>query len=157
MVSRSRLRHKGQTAVELLFVVAILITGIVYLVSSAVDVNNGVSVVYAFRTAGSDVCTYLNTGVVVNDSTHAPLNNIVELWNYTPVECRFVDLTVVQVNDTLDVSMVYSYPDSATKPAFIGNVTDFLRLKLSSVPGFRLAGNKLYYGEMGINLTVVVR
>ncbi|WP_460129081.1 hypothetical protein [Thermococcus prieurii] len=157
MVLRSRSQRRGQTAVELLFITAIILTGIVYIVPSVVHTNKTVSTTDAFRTVGSDVCTYLNTGVIVNDSTHAPLNNIVELWNYTPVGCRLVGLSVVPVNGTLNVSIVYSYPDPVTKSAFVGNVTDFLKLRLSSIQGFRLVGDNLYYGGMKVNLTVVVR
>jgi len=157
MVLRSRSRRRGQTAVELLFILAIILTGVVYILPSAVHTNRSVAATDAFRTAGSDVCAYLNTGVVVNDSIHAPLNKLVVLWNYTPIGCRLVGLSVVPVNGTLNVSIVYSYPDPGTKPAFVGNVTEFLKLRLSSIRGFRLAGGKLYYGGTRVNLTVVVR
>ncbi len=156
MVWKSSSKRRGQTAIELLFITAIILTGIVYILPSVVYSNQAVSLSDAFRTAGSDVCSYLNTGVVINDSLHAPLNNLVELWNYTHLGCRFVGLSV-ETNSSVNATLVFEYPGGAFPNAFEGNVTLYLKLRLSRISGFKLVGENLYYGEKPVNITVVVR
>jgi competence protein ComGC len=156
MVFKSSSKRRGQTAIELLFITAIILVGVVYILPSVAYSNEAVSLSDAFRTAGSDVCSYLNTAVIVNDSLHSPLNDLVDLWNYTPVGCRLVSLSV-ETGSSISATLVFEYPSGKFSDAFAGNVTLYLKLRLSNVSGFRLVGENLYYGEKPVNVTVVVR
>jgi len=145
-----RSRSRGQTAIEALFIAAIILVGIAYLVPTFSEANSSVTLTKALRDAGSGACSYLNTAVLVNDSLYRPLNELIALNNYTPLNCRFIG---VSLNGSATVAFQYTGPEGP----FTGNVSLYIKLRLARLPGFELIGERLYHNGREVNVTVVVR
>ncbi|NJE30388.1 hypothetical protein E3E38_04890 [Thermococcus sp. 18S1] len=110
-MSRSRHHRKGQVAVEVLFITAIILTGILIIVPAYLDENREISTVTYVKTSASHACTYLNAGVIVNtkDGIYDPLNSIITASDYTYTAFRVTSITTSKAGNTMTVKVTISY------------------------------------------------
>ncbi|WP_456367778.1 hypothetical protein [Thermococcus sp.] len=155
-------RGKGQTAVEVLLIMAVLLTGLALIVAPYQESNSKVTALAAVRSVSSDIATYLNLGVMKENSPELrPLNAIIrdhgdyvvnnfvfdgvkvqsEGRNYLKILVKF--RTVGPANSTLDSLLVDAIGKSLDRT-------------LDDMDGFVREGNAFYYGSLRITLNVTV-
>ncbi len=155
-------RGKGQTAVEVLLIMAVLLTGLALIVAPYQESNSKVTALAAVRSVSSDIATYLNLGVIKENSPELrPLNAIIrdhgdyvvnnfvfdgvkvqsEGRNYLKILVKF--RTVGPANSTLDSLLVDAIGKSLDRT-------------LDDMDGFVRKGNAFYYGSLRITLNVTV-
>jgi len=155
-------RGKGQTAVEVLLIMAVLLTGLALIVAPYQESNSKVTALAAVRSVSSDIATYLNLGVIKENSPELrPLNAIIrdhgdyvvnnfvfdgvkvqsEGRNYLKILVKF--RTVGPANSTLDSLLVDAIGKSLDRT-------------LDDMDGFVREGNAFYYGSLRITLNVTV-
>ena len=155
-------RGKGQTAVEVLLIMAVLLTGLALIVAPYQESNSKVTALAAVKSVSSDIATYLNLGVIKENSPElSPLNAIIrdhgdyvvnnfvfdgvkvqsEGRNYLKILVKF--RTVGPANSTLDSLLVDAIGKSLDRT-------------LDDMDGFVREGNAFYYGSLRITLNVTV-
>lgn len=146
---------RGQTAIEMMLIFGIMLAGLVVVLSSVSSTSSGTTLAYAARTSGSYACSYLQNGVVVNDTVYDPLNRLIEDNNYSPVQCRLLSVRVVESTSGYEVTLTFEYsgPDAGT---FKTGVEEFVVLKMARYSGFELSDGVLLYRGSPVRVKVVV-
>ena len=158
---RSRKVRRGQTAVEMMLVTMIVLTGIIVAAPLYVDNSFDSTLLYAVRNAASQASAYVSTGVVVNDSKYSPLNELIrDYTGYRSVILKFVGVKMLSKNDT-DASVLvrfeYALPlDSTSESVFEAKLGEFMALYLNGTSEFRLSDGNLYYKGKRVDLSVEV-
>lgn len=150
---KSYSRSKGQTALEMLLLLGVILTGLVVVISSSLPTQEGVTLSFEVRNAASDACTYLQMAVVVNDSIYAPLNNIIKSFNYTPIQCRLSSYSTDLSDDSVNIFVVFAYEGPNNNSVQLA-LERYLFLKLSTYRGFSVVNGSLYYGGKPVELEV---
>ena len=146
---------RGQTAIEMLFILGIMLTGLVVVISSVPSTSQNTILVYAMRNAASDVCSYLSTGVLVNDTIHDPLNDLIVRANYSPIKCSFLGLKVEKSEIGYKVVLKFSYSGPLGK-TFTSDVERFVTLKASKYSGFSVSNGTLLFDGSPVQIEVVI-
>lgn len=99
-------RRRAQTALETLFILGIILTGIFLIVPPYLDSSEETSIVVQVRNAASDACAYLNTGVKVEDWLHEPLNEILEASIYSSSNFVLEGISTTQSGNIITVNVI---------------------------------------------------
>ena len=147
---------RGQTAIEMLLILGIMLAGLAVVIASVPSSSSDTTLVYAMRNVGADVCSYLQTGVVVNDTLHAPLNDLIARSNYSSVPCRFLGVSFVKSTSGYNVTLTFDY-SGPLGTAFASDVGQFVVLKASQYDGFGLSNGTLLFHGSPVRVEVVVK
>jgi uncharacterized protein (UPF0333 family) len=153
----SSLRVKrAQTALEVLFIAAVIVAGAALIVSPYLDQNTDAMVVAQVRSAADDACAYLNAGVVIQDSKHAPLNPLITNANYSSIGCMMRGIGVTSSNETdITIKVELEYTRGAIQNSTVANaVSSFITTELESRSGFHSVGGSLMYGTKSVRIVV---
>ncbi|USH00490.1 hypothetical protein K1720_03255 [Thermococcus argininiproducens] len=152
-------RSKGQTAIEMIFILGILFIGLIMIVPSYTDNNTNIMIVSYVRSSLSKAIDYLNTGVMTDDepykSTLNPLlsqiteNPHLSIKNFTSEE------SISEVNITILISTPYLSIQNLNA-SIVSNLTEFLEKDL--VENYRFTNNTgiLRYGGKRVNIEIDV-
>ncbi|MBP1911752.1 hypothetical protein [Thermococcus stetteri] len=157
--------RRAQVAIESLFVLAIVLTGVAVVVGPYLSSSEAVSADVYVKNAASDACAYLNMGVLLSDSLHQPLNEILQLSNYSP-GTFMVEGISSEGEKTLTVTVVMSHKGSLQ--FWYGNGKSqedlenafkeyILRYITTSNPHIPREGDELVFGETRVKINVYVR
>ncbi|NJD98960.1 hypothetical protein E3E26_04045 [Thermococcus sp. LS1] len=151
-------RRRAQTAIETLFIVAIILTGILIIVPPYLNENRDTSLVVYVRNSASSACAYINTGVMINEAGYAPLNEIIKADNYTYHTFQLTSISMNELDSKIQVNIIITYSGSAVPEATLeANIKQYIVNDLASNTNVQLSGGKLYFGgeEVEINVDVV--
>lgn len=134
----------------------IIFTALTIIVPAYLNGNTDTTLLVHVKNAAGNACSYLNTGVVVEDSVHAPLNGIIGDSNYSSLWCRVRGVSIVSSNKTqVSVKVVVVYRSGVTPPSELGDaVGSFVVGALKSRSGFSESNGVLWYGEKAVTITV---
>jgi|GEM_PF-1768088 len=156
----SKSRRRAQTALEVMFILAIILTAVaivvpVYSRSSSM----GTMDVY-LRDAASSACDYLNEGVMINDTLHEPLNGVLVITNYSygffSLEGIRVDEYGSDVDVTVNISSKISLSD-AQRTFVESQIKEYMLRYIAGHSNIRREGDYLYFGGKRFSITVNVR
>jgi len=160
-MSRLRGNHKGQVAIEMLFVLAVILTGIVLVVPVYLQGSGDSLMLVAVRDASAHAAAYIETGVVIDSPVYRGLNIIIANYTaYRSVGFKFVGVTI-QSEDDVGVRVLVKFShdlgeNSTRDEAIAENIGKFLKAYLSDVNGFMLDGEHLYYRNKLVVFNVTV-
>ena len=149
------LGRRGQTALELMFIFAIIMAGLVVVVNAYVPASSTVSLTYYVRGAASDACSFLATGTVVNETRYSALNTIIISANYSSVGCRVLGVSVEKSTSQWNVTIKMDVAVPLSGSVFKVAVRDYLVNSLSHVNGFSLRGGEIYYKNVPVRINIV--
>ena len=160
MLGSARIR-KGQTAIEMLFIVGIILTGIVVIVPLYVHESGDSVMITVVRDAAAQAAVYIETGVVTNKPGYEKLNEIIQNYTeYRSVEFRFVGLGVTSESDrniTIAVKFIHGLSQNTSRDSRIArDIGEFFKEYLKDVKGFQLEEGHLYYRGRLIEFNVTV-
>jgi len=147
---------RGQTAIEMMLIFGIMLAGLVVVLSSVPSTTGETTLAYAIRNAGSDACSYLGNGVLINDTLHAPLNDILKRANLSPVPCSLSGIRLVKSDSGYNVTVTFDY-SGPLADAFASDVRDFIVLKASEYEGFGVSNGTLVFRGLPVRVEVVVK
>ncbi|MCD6373069.1 MAG: hypothetical protein J7L37_05935 [Thermococcus sp.] len=155
-----RSRRRAQTALEVLFILAIILAGVVVITSSYTKSSTVTTMDVYVRDAASSACDYLNEGVVILDDLHEPLNGVFVYTNYSYAFLSFERLKTVEagseVSITVNISSVKVFPE--TERVFMeSSIKEYILRYISSRPNVRRDGDYLYFGGKKFTIVVKVR
>jgi len=147
---------RAQTALEVLFIAAVIVGGAAVLVVPYLNQNTDAMVVAQVRSVADDACAYLNTGVVILDGKHAPLNPLISSANYSSIGCMTRGVGVTSSNETdITIKVELEYTLSAIQNSTIADATkSFIVNELKSRSGFHSVGGSLVYGKKNVRIVV---
>ncbi|QDA30675.1 hypothetical protein FH039_02280 [Thermococcus indicus] len=160
-MSRSERRLKAQTSLEVLFILAIILGGVVFTMRIYIKQNSDTLLIAGVRDASSRAAAYISTGVEVDGSVYAPLNEVME--NYTgfkPVSFRFAGLkTQLETEGKVVLLIKFEhdlYLSEGENEKIAGAIGEFMVDYLDLSRDFTLRDGKLYQGgrEVEFNVTV---
>jgi len=152
--------RRGQSAVEVLFILAIILVGSLIVMPSYLDQNRAASLVTYVRVATSEACSYLNTGVVSNETIYSPLNAIINTTNYTYRGFQLVGIVMGEKNGTLQVNVTVTYSGASLDSGEVSNaLKSYIENYLVERTNAVRRDGKLYLEgrEVEINVGVVRR
>ncbi|WP_297504093.1 hypothetical protein [Thermococcus sp.] len=153
--------RKGQTAVEMLFILGVILAGIVVVVPVYTQQSSDSVTLTAIRDASSQAAAYINMGVVSSDTSYAPLNEVINNYTgYSNVGFRFVGLEVLSENSTslvVAVKFEHDLPPNSTRDGKIAlAIGEFLKGYLGGIHGFTLRNGHLYTDNRLLKFNVTV-
>lgn len=158
-MSNSATRRKGQVAIEVLFITAIILTGIVILVPSYLDENRSATLLAYVKSSTSSACSYLNSGVTVNNQPYSLLNAVIEKSNYTSRNFMVSSISSSESGDTITINIQirYSGKIDLDNDNIAKAIHDFLVRDLLDHTDAKMEGKTLYYDgkKVSINVNVV--
>ena len=133
-----------------------IVGGAAVLVTPYLNQNTDTMVVAQVRSAADDACAYLNTGVMVLDDKHAPLNPLISDVNYSSIGCIMGGVGVISSNETdITIKVELGYTRSAVTNSTVADATkSFIINELKSRSGFHSVGGSLVYGKKNVRITV---
>ncbi len=142
-------RRKGQTAIEVLFITAVILTGgVLVVIPPYLHENTAVSIVSYVKSSASDACAYLNAGgVVTHDDIHDPperYNNRHELL--LPGVPPPGGVRTEEVNGTIKVDVKITYTGGAGLPESTverGGITQYIKTDVSVRTDVEWSGGEL--------------
>ena len=149
-------RAKAQTALEVLFIAGIILIGAAILLPGYMNTNTDTVVLMHVKNAADNACSYLGTGVEVNEPAYSSLNAVIKEANYSSIQCKvsrtFIDSST-ESSINLNVTVIYSGPleVSKVKNAISGFIENWLESK-----GFSRVNGALSYGGKTVSITVKV-
>ncbi|CAD5243408.1 conserved protein of unknown function [Thermococcus camini] len=157
-MSSSRHRRRGQTSVEVLFIIGIILTGIVIITPSYLDENRSASLVTYVRNSATSACAYLNSGAITNDNQYRVLNRIITASNYTSKSFRVVSVKSSESGDTItiNVRIEYSGKIDLKNGGIAWRIKTFITRDLVAHSDAKLSGGTLYYGDKKVVIKVKV-
>ncbi len=160
-MSRFHRTRKGQTAVEMLFILGVVLAGIVVVVPVYTQQSSDSVVLSAVRDAASQATAYINMGVLSNDSAYAPLNEVINNYTgYSNAGFRFLGVGVLSENSTaivLSVKFEHSLPSNSTQDGKMAlAVGNFIKGYLGGISGFNLRNGHLYADNRLLKFNVTV-
>jgi len=160
-MSRSARTRKGQTAVEMLFIVGIILAGVVVIIPLYTQESGDSVMLAAVRDAAAQAAAYIETGVVSDKQEYGKLNEIIQDYTeYGSVGFRFAGLGVTSESDekvTITVKFIHDLSPNPSRDSKIAkNVGEFFKEYLKDVRGFRLENNHLYYAGKLVEFNVTV-
>ena len=149
-------RAKGQTALEVLFIAGIILIGAAIILPGYLDGNNDTVILMHVKNAADNACSYLNTGVVIEEAPYTPLNTLIKNVNYTPIPCRVRGVAIVtSTKDAISLKVSIVYFGSLGEDNLSKAIASFLAKELKS-EGFSQSGETLAYGGKTVNVTIEV-
>ena len=139
----------------MLFILGVILAGLVVVVSSVPSASQDTILVYVMRNAASDACSYLSNGVLINDTLHEPLNDLVVKANYSPIQCRLLSVNVRRSGAGYNVTLTFSY-SGLLSSVFTSDVGKFVRLKASKYSGFSVSNGTLLFDGSPVQIKVVI-
>lgn len=125
-------RRKGQTAIEVLFITAVILTGVLVVIPPYLHENTAVSIVSYVKSSASDACAYLNAGVVTHDDIHDPLNDIITATNYSYRAFRLLGVRTEEVNGTIKVDVKIAYTGAGLPESTVERgITQYIKTDVS--------------------------
>lgn len=158
-------RRRGQTALEALFILGIILTGVVLIVPPYLDSSEETSIVVQVRNAASDACAYLNTGVKMDDWLHEPLNEILEASNYSSSNFVLEGISTSQSGNVVTVRVRIKSQKSSKFWENSGQQLDsiengvkeyIIRYVLKANPSASRSGNAILFGRKRAVINVEV-
>jgi len=142
--------HRGQTAIEVLFILGIIFTGIVVIVPIYTQESEDSVMVAAVRDAASQAAVYIEAGVVSDTPEYKNLNEIIEHYTgYQSVGFRLIGVKVVSESDEkVIIAVKFAHelsPDSTRDSGMARKIGEFFKDYLKDVNGFHLEGGHLYH------------
>lgn len=160
-MSRFPRTRKGQTAVEMLFILGVILAGIVVVVPVYTHQSSDSVMLTTVRDAASQAAAYINMGVLSNDSAYIPLNEVINNYTgYSNAGFRFVGLRVLEENSTSIVVAVKFAHDLSLNPTQNGKIAvaigEFIKGYLRGVSGFSQRGGQIYADNRLLKFNVTV-
>jgi len=158
---KSKPVRRGQTAFEMLFIIGIFFVGLLLVVSPYITQSRDTSLITAVRDASSLATSYINAGVISNDSVFTPLNDIIKNYTqYENVDFRFIGLKTEVENSTEVIILVkfeHDLPENQSQDAIMASsLGKFLKGYLGRIRGFRWRNGHVYYGDRLITFNITV-
>ncbi|WP_206204820.1 hypothetical protein [Thermococcus sp. MV11] len=155
---KSRRRRRGQTAIEVLFIVGIILTGIALMTPGYIKESDTATVVAYVKNSAASACAYLNSGVTTDRYPQRILNAIITESNYTYKAFRVVGVTSSESKDTITVGIIIEYSGKIDlgDDAIAGTIRAFIISDLAESGNARLVGDTLYYGGREVVIVVSV-
>lgn len=150
-----RLSRRGQTAIETLFIVAIVMAGIALAVPTYLNENRTVSIAAYVRASASHAADYINMGVAYNESPYTILNPLLSNISGNP-HLGLVNMTVSD-NGTV-VNITLTFVSSATLPSNAPDLVEsFIVEDVARNTNAGKRGSNLIYSnrEIVVNVRVV--
>ncbi|NJE05778.1 hypothetical protein E3E36_06395 [Thermococcus sp. M36] len=157
-MSGSNLR--GQTSVEMLFILSIILLGVLLLIPTHLQGSYDSAVLVSVRGAASDAEAYLRVGVMVlDDPIYVPLNEVIQ--NYSDsARIRFIGAAIRNETGQSMAVLVDFEHDTSISPAdeyrIAGALGEFIKNRLAAQPGFSIKSGNLYYEGRRVILNVSV-
>lgn len=151
-------------AIESLFVLAIVLTGVAVILEPYLTSSENVSADVYVKNAASDACAYLNMGVLVNDELHEPLNEILQSANYSPGTFMLSGISSAG-EKTMTITVVIShrgslkfwYANGKSKEDIENAFKEYiLRYITTSNSRVSREGDELVFGSTRVKVNVVV-
>ncbi|WP_367884903.1 hypothetical protein [Thermococcus sp. JCM 11816] len=161
----SALRSRGgQTALEMLFIMAVIFMGgVVVILPSYMQNNSEVSVLAGIRSVASDVASYVSVGVIAENRTEFDClnDNITAYYDYLSGRFVFEGLKVQnETEDSMTVLVKFKTlgeSNSTVDKELVGAVGEAMVESLKEIRGgFGERDGKLYYGGIEVVLNVSV-
>ena len=160
-MSGSVKRLSGQTAVEMLCILSVILIGVVVVVPIYTQESGDSVMLAAVRDAASQAAGYIDAGVISYDSMYSDLNDIIKDYTgYQSAGFRFVGIRV-QSSDNTGVLILIKFEhdlarNSTRDRAIATAIGNFLKNYLSNVRGFAIQDEKLYQGGRLVEFNVTV-
>lgn len=164
-MSGYRRSRRGQTALESLFIFALILTGVVLVVPAYLHENSSSFLAAAVRDASAQAVGYLNLGVVNRgDERYSPLNEVItNCADYRSLNVEFIGLGIVSETDTnvtVEVRFVRHPGEEGVDGLLAEAIGRFLQRYLEGVSGFKLVRENgtthLYYRGRLVEFVVYV-
>ncbi|KUH34049.1 hypothetical protein APY94_03495 [Thermococcus celericrescens] len=160
-MSRLAGSRKGQTSVEMLFIVGIILAGVVVIIPLYTQESGDSVMLAAVRDAAAQAAVYIETGVISDKPEYEALNDIIKNYTeYGSVGFRFAGLGVTSESDekvTITVKFTHDLSSNSSRDSKIAKgIGRFFREYLKDVRGFRLDGGHLYYAGRLVEFNVTV-
>lgn len=150
-------RGRGQVSIELMFILAIILVGIVMVSGAYYQSDTKNQIVYYVKTTAMSGCLYLNSGVVVNASKYSPLNTVVNLYNYGSLGCNVEGIRLTQNGNVINTTVYVSCVNSVDSTILSDALKEYIVWSLSSMKGFAYNGSVLSFRNYIIQVGVVVK
>ncbi len=112
--------RKGQTAMEYLFLMAVILLSVSALVTSYVKTDSATSLTAIVRNSGNLACSYINSGVTTNSTgPYKYLNDAIAYLNYRNplLSLKSVNVTNITSGTTLSLNITFSAGTSLNSTA----------------------------------------
>ena len=152
-------RSKGQTAIEMIFILSVIFIGLMLVLPSYTDNNTNIMIVSYVRSSLSKAVDYLNTGVMTDDepykSTLNPLLSQITENPHLSIKNLTSEESVTEVNITILISTPYLSIQNLNA-SIVSSLTEFLEKDL--VENYRFTNNTrvLKYGGKRVNIEIDV-
>ncbi|AIF68587.1 hypothetical protein PAP_00720 [Palaeococcus pacificus DY20341] len=151
-----RLSRRGQTALETLFIVAIIMAGIAFVVPSYLNENRNISVIAYVRTSASHACDYLNMGVEISESPYSLLNPALESLNGENYHFRVMNITQVDTNTTTRILVTINTPFQVDNTTIANGIKSFIIEDIAKNTNLAKNSTNLVYSGRIIEISVRV-
>lgn len=160
-MSGSARARRGQTAIEMLFILGIILTGIVVIVPLYTQESGESLLVAAVRDAASQAAVYIEAGVISDTPGYEDLNDIIQGYTeYRSVGFRLVGVSLVSESServTIAVKFTHNFsPEPSRDSGIARKIGEFLKNHLKDVNGFYLKDGHLYYGGRLVEFKIAV-
>ena len=152
-------RSRGQTAIEMIFILSVIFIGLMLVLPSYTDNNTNIMIVSYVRSSLSKAVDYLNTGVMTDDepykSTLNPLLSQITENPHLSIKNLTSEESVTEVNITILISTPYLSIQNLNA-SIVSSLTEFLEKDL--VENYRFTNNTgvLKYGGKRVNIEIDV-
>ena len=150
-------RNKAQVSLEMMFILAIILAGIVLVSSVYYQSDTKTQLVYYIRTTATNACVYLSTGVVINDTVHSSLSEVIRAYNYSSLACDVSGINMVQASSTINVTVYINCAQPVNSSMLSDALREYIISRLSNIRGFSFSGGALYFRNYPLNIGVVVK
>lgn len=152
-----KLSRRGQTAIETLFILAIIMTGVAMVLSSYMNENRDVSVVSYIRASASHACDYLNMGVQTSESPYSILNGDMASLNGINYQFRVISIGLNETSGGMNVSVSISTPFELNASSSLENsIKSFIVEDVSRNTNMGKNGTNLVYSGKTVIINVRV-
>lgn len=160
-MSGSARARRGQTAIEMLFILGIILTGIVVIAPLYTQESGESFLVAAVRGAASQAAVYIEAGVVSDKPRYEDLNEIIQDYTeYQSVGFRLAGVSLVsESNGKVTVAVKFTHdlsPEPTRDSGIAGKIGEFLKDYLKDVNGFYLEDGHLYYRGSLVEFKIAV-
>jgi len=151
-----RLSRRGQTALETLFIVAIIMTGIAFVVPGYLNENRDISVIACVRSSASHACDYLNMGVQISESPYSLLNPVLESLNGENYHFRVMNISQTTINTTTRIMVTINTPFQVDNTTVANGIKSFIIEDIAKNTNLVKNGTDLVYSDRTIEISVRV-
>jgi hypothetical protein len=155
-------RGRGQTAVEVLLITAVILTGLAVVFSPYQEDNSKITALAAVRSVSSDIAAYLNLGVMKSGSPElGPLNAVIKEHGDYVVNNFAFEGVKVQAEDRNSMRILVKFrtldrANSTIDSFLVDAIGKSMEKTIDNISGFQKKGNAFYYGSLRITINVTV-